>query len=114
MTRAAIILSTTCTALVVAGSASAEGQVASTSQVIARFSAATGEKLRTNPRLGSPGHYIALDLGTPSISKRALYGTFTIYVVTAPDPTATATDLLADAHTGTLGAPGPAAIFWYI
>ncbi len=101
-----------CAALLLAASASAEVHIASTSQVIARFSAATGEKLRVNPKLGYPGHYVALDLGAPSISKKARYGVFTIYVVTASDPTTDATDLLADAHTGTLGAPGAAAIFW--
>jgi hypothetical protein len=110
--RIAIIAVSTCLALTIVGGAGAEGNVASTSQVIARFSATTGETLRVNPRLSYPGHYVALDLGTPSITKRVRYGSFAIYVVTTPDPTTEATNLLADAHTGVLGTPGAAAIFW--
>jgi hypothetical protein len=93
-------------------SASAEGQIASQGQVVARFAATTGEKLRVNPKLGYAGHYVALGLGTPSIVQKARYGVFTVYVVTGPDVTTEVNGLLADSHTGKVGAPGPAAIYW--
>ncbi|HJU48128.1 MAG TPA: hypothetical protein VJ689_08350, partial [Gaiellaceae bacterium] len=84
----------------------------STSEVAKRFRQQTGERLVVNRRSSFPGHYVALDLGASSIAKKARYGTFTIYVVTAADTDAQVTDLLADGHTGELGTPGPGSIYW--
>jgi hypothetical protein len=113
MGKPAVVVSLVAVVLAVAvPAASAEGQLTSQGQVVARFAAATGEKLRVNPKLGYPGHYVALGLGTPSIVQKARYGVFTVYVVTGGDVTTEVNGLLADSHTGTLGTPGPAAIYW--
>jgi hypothetical protein len=112
--RKLVALVTTVTAVLAVAipSASAEGQITSQGQVVARFAAVTGEKLSVNPKLGYRGHYVALGLGTPSIAEKARYGVFTVYVVTGPDVTTEVNGLLADSHTGRLGVPGPAAIYW--
>jgi hypothetical protein len=83
----------------------------SASQVVARFKAATGSRLLVDKRSSYAGHYTALALAG-SISNQGRYGRFTIYVV---GPTSRAEDvsqLLADAHTGVLGAPGSSSIYW--
>ena len=81
-------------------------------QVTTRFKQATGERLVADRKSSYPGHYTALDLGTPSIADKARYGTFTVYVVAGGDVEADVTDLLADGHTGVLGAPGAGGIYW--
>jgi hypothetical protein len=81
-------------------------------QLATRFKQATGDRLVVSPRASYAGHYTALDLGVATISKKARYGTFTVYVVTGPDVEAEVTDLLADGHTGLLGTPGPGNIHW--
>jgi hypothetical protein len=81
-------------------------------QVTTRFEQATGDRLVVNRNATYAGHYTALDLGVATIAKKARYGTFTVYVVTAADPAADVTDLLADSHTGVLGTPGASGIHW--
>jgi hypothetical protein len=81
-------------------------------QLSTRFKQATGDRLVVNRRASYAGHYTALDLGAATISKKARYGTFTVYVVTGSDVEAEVTDLLADGHTGLLGTPGPGTIHW--
>lgn len=81
-------------------------------QASARFGELTGERLIVNRRASLPGRYVALDLGTPSAAKRARYGTFTVYVVTAADRDAQVADLLADGHTGAVGTAGLGGIHW--
>ncbi len=88
------------------------GTEVSTTQTVNGFRTVTGDRLLVNKRASFPGRYVALDLGTPSISTRGRYGTFTVYVVTAPDAESQVADLLADGHTGKLGTPGPGNIFW--
>lgn len=83
----------------------------SASQAVARFKAATGAKLLVDARASYPGHYTALTLA-PSISNQGKYGRFTLYVVAPGDVSADVRRLLADAHTGVLGQPGPSNIFW--
>ena len=80
------------------------------SQVVARFKAQTGTTLAVDKRSSYPGHYTAL--GVPqSISHIGRYGRFTIWVVTSGDEE-DVVELLADAHTGLLGTPGLASIYW--
>jgi len=80
------------------------------SQVVARFRAQTGTTLAVDRRSSYPGHYAAL--GVPqSISNVGRYGRFTIWVVTSGDEE-DVRQLLVDPHTGELGTPGAASIYW--
>jgi hypothetical protein len=81
-------------------------------QLTASFKKSTGDKLVPNRNMSSPGYYKAFDAGVPTIARKGKYGTFTVYLVTAADVEAVATDLLADTHTGLLGTPGAASIYW--
>ena len=112
MRRLMLLLALALTASALAAAAHAAGSAATTSQVVARFKQLTGEKLVVNKRASFPGHYVALDLGAPSLSRRARYGTFTVYVVTGTDVGKEQAGLLADAHTGQLGPPGAGNIHW--
>lgn len=92
--------------------APASGATALTaSQAVARFKAATGAKLLVDRRSSYPGHYTALALA-PSISNQAKYGRFTLYVVGPNDVAGDVRDLLRNAHSGVLDAPGPSSIYW--
>jgi hypothetical protein len=92
--------------------APASGATALTaSQVIARFKAATGSTLLVDKHSSYRGHYTALSL-SPSLSNQGRYGRFTLYVVGASATTADVTKLLADGHTGVVGTPGAASIYW--
>jgi hypothetical protein len=103
-------------ALVVALSLGAAVSAAATAttpkQLTTSFKRTTGQKLLVNKLKSTPGSYVAYDLGTPSISSRAKWGTFTIYVVTAADAATQVTKLLSDTHTGMLGTPTAAKIYW--
>jgi len=78
--------------------------------VISAFAARTGARLIADRRASYPGHYAALSVPR-SISNIGRYGHFTIWVVTSGrDEDVDA--LLANPHTGQLGTPGPAAIYW--
>jgi hypothetical protein len=81
-------------------------------QLTTRFKASTAEKLVRNKTQSYAGHYVAYDLGVQTVAKRARWGTFTVYLVTAADPTTDVKDLLADGRSGTLGTPTPAGIYW--
>ena len=86
------------------------GSTLSPSQVVSRFKAQTGTTLAVDKRSSYPGHYAAL--GVPqSISNIGRYGRFTIWVVTSGDEE-DVRQLLVDPHTGELGTPGPASIYW--
>lgn len=82
------------------------------SQLAVRFKQSTGDKLVRNKNTSYPGHYKAYDVGTPNIANKGKYGVFTVYLVAGGDVEADVTDLLADAHTGVLGKPGPGNIYW--
>ncbi len=112
MRRLLLLLALALTASALAAAAHAAGSAATTSQVVSRFKQLTGDKLLVNKRASFPGHYVALDLGAPSISTRARYGTFTVFVVTGADAEKEVTALLADVHTGQLGTPGAGSIYW--
>jgi hypothetical protein len=87
-------------------------QVALTqAQVIKRFEAATGRKLAVDSRSGNAGHYSALRLAK-SVSNSALYGDFTLWVVAPGTLEDDIARLLTNVHTGLLGAPGAAGIYW--
>ncbi len=81
-------------------------------QLTTAFKKSTGDKLLVNRKMSYPGHYVAYDAGVATIARKGKYGTFTVYLVTGPDVEAEVTDLLADGHTGVLGAPGAANIYW--
>ncbi len=76
-----------------------------------KFRAATGEQLVVNRLRSSAGHYVGYELRTQTFASKARWGTFTVYVVTAPDPEADVTRLLADTRTGELGTPS-GGIYW--
>jgi len=81
-------------------------------QLTTRFKQSTGDKLLPNKNASYAGHYKAYDRGPPSIANKGKYGIFTVYLVAGGDVEADLTDLLADAHTGVLGKPGPGNIYW--
>lgn len=80
-------------------------------QVIKRFETATGRKLAVDARSTRAGHYTALRL-VKSVSTTALYGDFTVWVVAPGTLEDDVTQLLTNQHTGQLGVPGAAAIYW--
>jgi hypothetical protein len=92
-----------------AGSAAATSTL-TVSQVITRFKSATGGKLLVDPRMSEARRYAALSVAH-SISNIGRYGRFTIWVVRSGDPS-DVDSLLADAHTGVTGTPGPSNIYW--
>jgi hypothetical protein len=84
----------------------------SAAQLKTRFKASTGDKLVVNRNMSYAGHYVAFDVGPPSIASKGKYGTFAVYLVTGPDLETEVKDLLADSHTGVLGAPSAGNIHW--
>ncbi len=112
--RAVPLAATLAVALALGGVAQAGPQEPvelSASQVVSRFKGATGSKLLVDKRASYPGHFTALALPA-SISNQGRYGRFTVYVVGPRTRAEDVTGLLADAHTGLLGAPGPSKIYW--
>ena len=81
-------------------------------QLTTRFKAASGEKLVPSKTMSYAGHYRAYDLGVATAAKKARWGTFTVYLVTGADVQAEVNDLLADSHTGQLGAAAPGNVYW--
>jgi hypothetical protein len=110
MTR--LLAATAAVTVLAASAAQAAAAPVTQWQLTTRFKQATGERLVVNRKTSYPGHYLALDLGAPSIYRKARYGTFTVYLVDGPEVEADVTDLLADGHTGVLGTPGPGNIHW--
>jgi hypothetical protein len=82
------------------------------SQLTKRFKTATGQKLVVSKTMSYAGHYKAYDLGLATSANKARWGTFTIFLVTAPDVDAEVTDLLSDTHTGVLGKPSAGNVYW--
>ena len=110
MHRAALMLAVF-VALVVVAAPSAD-PTTTTTQLTSRFKAATGEKLLVNKNTSYAGHYRAYDLGVQTPTKRARWGTFTVYLVTAADVDAEVKSVLADTRSGALGAPTAGGIHW--
>lgn len=79
-------------------------------QVVVRFKALTRTTLIVDKSSAYPGHYSALSL-PESISNIGRYGRFTIWVVTSGSEE-DVHSLLVNSHTGELGTPGPASIYW--
>jgi hypothetical protein len=104
-----VVLLATCAAV---AAAQPSAQSVTAGQLRVKFKQAMGDKLLVNRTISYPGHYVALDVGVPTIAKKGKYGTFTIYVVNGADVEADVTDLLADGHTGVLGTPGAGKIYW--
>jgi hypothetical protein len=90
--------------------ATADAGAVTRAQLVNGFRAATGARLTVDPRATYTGHYTALAL-PQSIGNAGRYGHFTIWLVTSRQEE-DVTGLLADLHTGTLGAPGAASIYW--
>jgi len=113
MRRAHVLLAlpVTLVALAVVVAPATGATTVTASQVVARFKAATGSKLLVDKRSSYPGHYTALSLA-PSISNQGKYGHFVLYVVGTANLADDVRKLLADGHTGVLGAPGPSSIYW--
>jgi hypothetical protein len=101
----AVVVSTTALAQPSASSVTA-------TQLKASFKRSTGDKLVVNRKMSYPGHYTAFDAGVATIARKGKYGTFTVYLVTGADVEAEVKDLLADARTGVLEAPGAGNIYW--
>jgi hypothetical protein len=80
-------------------------------QVIKRFEKSTGRKLAADAGSTRAGHYTALRL-SKSVTNVALYGDFTLWLVAPGTLEDDVTQLLTNAHTGELGAPGAAGIYW--
>ncbi len=100
-------------AFVLLGTAAAPAATSvSAKQLTTRFKKATGEKLVVNKLKTSPGAQVAYELRVQTFASKAKWGTFTVYLVTAADVEAGVTRLLADTHTGTLGRPTAAGIYW--
>ena len=96
---------------IAAAAAPAATTAVSASQVVARFKAASGATLLVDTRSSYSGHYTALSL-SPSIANQAKYGRFTLFVVGPATLAEDVRKLLADGHTGVLGAPGLSNIYW--
>jgi hypothetical protein len=91
---------------------SAASATTTASQLTKRFKVASGQKLVVNRQKSYPGHYKAYDGGLQTSALKARLGTFTVYLVTAADAETEVTGLLADSHTGQLGARSAGAIYW--
>ena len=109
--RPAGLLLVALVALVLAAAPSAATTTTST-QLTTRFKASTGEKLLVNKSTSYAGHYRAYDLGVQTPAKRARWGTFAVYLVTAADVEAEVTNLLSDTRSGVLGTPTAAGVYW--
>lgn len=84
----------------------------SAKQLTTSFKKSTGQKLILNKSRSSPGSYLAYDIGTQTFATQARWGTFTVFLVTASDVETQVNALLADTHTGMLGTPTAAKIYW--
>jgi len=97
-------------ALAVAASVMAAPARLTQAQLVSAFKERTGTRLIIDRRASYPRHYAAL--GVPqSISNVGRYGRFSIWVVTSAQEE-DVTALLTNPHTGALGKPGPASIYW--
>ena len=97
-------------ALVAAASASSARPSLAPSVVAKALAAATGTRLHVDSRSSVRGHYTAL-VGSQSIAELGAYGRFVVFVVNASSPE-DVDELLANTHTGALGTPGPASVYW--
>jgi len=95
---------------ITAGLAGAAVSEPTAGQVVARFQTLVGAKLVVDRRSTYPEHYTALGV-VQSIGNIGRYGRFTVWVVTSGSEE-DVTQLLADPHTGQLGTPGAASIYW--
>jgi len=92
--------------------ASGAGSTVTVAQLKSGFKKATGQTLVADRVRSSPGHYTAFNLGVQTMTKRARYGTFTIYLVSGGDVASDVRSLLADPHTGQVGSPATGGIYW--
>jgi hypothetical protein len=112
MRRTAVFLCALLVVVAMTASASVASSSTSASQLTKRFKTATGQKLVRNPQLSYAGHYVTYDLGVPTAAKKAVWGTFSVHLVTGADVETEVTNLLKNSRTGTLGQPTSAGIYW--
>lgn len=110
-TTVASLIATLAAAVAVGAVHASPGDVTA-AQLKAGFKKATGQKLVVDKDRSSPGEYTAFNLGVPTITKRARYGLFTIYLVTSADAQGEVENLLRNLHTGQVDPPGPGGIYW--
>jgi hypothetical protein len=112
--RVLAFISTLLLATVLAAGASAGPETfVNVLQAKNRFRVASGGYILQKNNGGTyPGHYVALDLGVPTISKKVKFGQFTLYLVVNRDSQADVDELLSDTHTGELGIPDQRGIHW--
>lgn len=80
-------------------------------QVVKRFEQATGRKLTVDRASSRSGRYTVLRLSS-SVTNTATYGEFKLFVVAPGAADAEAQQLLVNVHTGVLGSPAAAGIYW--
>ncbi len=110
-TSLVIAIATAVSASLAAGASGAPSTV-TVAQLKSGFKKATGQTLVVDRVASTAGHYTAFNLGVQTTTKRARYGTFTIYLVTGGDVAADVNRLLTDPHTGELVAPAAGGIYW--
>jgi hypothetical protein len=96
----------------VTATSSVAASATTASQLTTRFKAVSGHKLVLNKQKSYAGHYKAYDGGVQTAALKARYGTFIVYLVTAADVEAEVNGLLADSHTGQVGARSAGGIYW--
>jgi hypothetical protein len=107
-----LVLASACALVLLVAVVASAAPATTAVQLTTRFKQSTGEKLVVNKPGSYAGHYRAYNLGVQTIARKARWGTFTVYLVTGADVEAEATDLLADSHTGALGASSAGNIYW--
>ena len=95
-----------------AAGASGAPSTVTVAQLKSGFKKATGQALVVDRERSNPGHYTAFNLGVQTMTKRARYGTFTIYLVSGSDVTGDVQGLLTNPHTGQLDPPAAGGIYW--
>jgi hypothetical protein len=109
--RWSIGFAATLVAVMAVASAQAAPSTVTAAQLKSGFKKATGQKLLVDKVRSSTGRYTAFNLGVPTFTKQARYGSFTIFVV-AGDVPANVDNLLTNARTGELEPPAAGGIHW--
>jgi hypothetical protein len=104
-------LATTLVAVATVASAQAAPGNVTAAQLKAGFKKATGQKLVVDSVRSSAGSYTAFNLGTPTFTRLARYGNFTIFLVSG-DVATNVDGLLTDQRTGQLEPPASGGIHW--
>jgi hypothetical protein len=109
---ALVVALTAVLAAALSAGASGAPKTVTVAQLKSSFKKATGQALVVDRTFSSPGRYTAFNLGVQTTTKKARYGTFTIYLVSGGDVAADVEGLLVDPHTDKLGTPAAGGIYW--